>query len=75
MGIARTSGGVRDRLLLRAYNAAQDAVRRIRRMLKTPTLHVARDRFHLAWGPAIPAIETVPDGAVVEFDLLDADGR
>jgi acetamidase/formamidase len=43
-------------------------------VLTTPTVHVARDRFHLAWDPAIPAIETVPSGAVVEFDLLDASG-
>ena len=43
-------------------------------MLTTPTIHVARDRFHLAWDPAIPAIETVPSGGVVEFDLLDASG-
>jgi acetamidase/formamidase len=39
-----------------------------------PTIHVARDRFHLAWDPAIPAIETVPSGGIVEFDLLDAAG-
>ena len=39
-----------------------------------PTVHVARDRFHLAWDPAIPPIETVPSGSVVEFDLLDASG-
>jgi acetamidase/formamidase len=43
-------------------------------VLKTPSLHIARDRFHLAWDPAIPPIETVPSGAVVEFDLLDASG-
>jgi acetamidase/formamidase len=43
-------------------------------VLKTPSLHVARDRFHLAWDPAIPPIETVPSGAVIEFDLLDASG-
>jgi len=39
-----------------------------------PTIHISRDRFHLAWDPAIPPIETVPSGAVVEFDLLDAAG-
>lgn len=39
-----------------------------------PTIHVNRDRFHLAWDPAIPPIETVPSGSVVEFDLLDAAG-
>jgi acetamidase/formamidase len=36
--------------------------------------HITRDRFHLAWDPAIPPIETVPSGSVVEFDLLDASG-
>jgi acetamidase/formamidase len=43
-------------------------------MQTSPALHVARDRFHLAWDPAIPAIETVDSGAVVEFDMLDASG-
>ena len=43
-------------------------------MLTTPTIHITRDRFHLAWDPAIPPIETVASGAVVEFDLLDASG-
>jgi acetamidase/formamidase len=43
-------------------------------VLTTPTVHVGRDRFHLAWDPAIPPIETVPSGGVVEFDLLDASG-
>jgi acetamidase/formamidase len=37
-------------------------------------LHISRDRFHLAWDPAIPPIETVQSGAEVEFDLLDASG-
>ncbi|MDQ6794229.1 MAG: acetamidase/formamidase family protein [Chloroflexota bacterium] len=41
-------------------------------MLTTPTIHIARDRYHLAWDPAIPPIETVASGAVIEFDLLDA---
>jgi len=41
-------------------------------MSATPAIHVGRDRFHLAWDPAIPAIETVGDGDEVEFDLLDA---
>lgn len=36
------------------------------------TFHVSRDRFHLAWDPAIEPIATVPSGSVVEFDLLDA---
>jgi acetamidase/formamidase len=37
-------------------------------------IHISRDRFHLAWDPAIPAIETVPSGGEVDFDLLDASG-
>jgi acetamidase/formamidase len=37
-------------------------------------IHIARDRFHLAWDPAIRPIETVQSGAEVEFDLLDASG-
>ncbi len=37
-------------------------------------IRIARDRFHLAWDPAIEAIETVENGTVVEFDLLDASG-
>jgi len=36
--------------------------------------HVTRDRFHLAWDPAIPPIATVPSGSVVTFDCLDASG-
>jgi acetamidase/formamidase len=43
-------------------------------MATTPKVHVARDRFHLAWDPAIPAIETVESGSVIEFDMLDASG-
>ena len=43
-------------------------------MATTPAVHITRDRFHLAWDPAIPAIETVDSGALVEFDLLDASG-
>src|SRR5215210_2733130 len=38
------------------------------------TVHISRDRFHLAWDPAIPPIETVGSGDEVEFDLLDASG-
>jgi acetamidase/formamidase len=41
---------------------------------ENPSLHISRDRFHLAWDPAITPIETVPSGSVVEFDLLDASG-
>ena len=37
-------------------------------------IHISRDRFHLAWDPAIPAIETVQSGGEVEFDLLDSSG-
>ena len=40
----------------------------------TPAFHVTRDRFHLAWDPAIPAIATVGSGSVVTFDCLDASG-
>ena len=43
-------------------------------MSTIPTIHIARDRFHLAWDPAIPVIETVGSGSIVEFDLLDAGG-
>ena len=43
-------------------------------MATTPAVHISRDRFHLAWDPAIPPIETVESGAIVEFDLLDAAG-
>ena len=43
-------------------------------MATTPAVHIARDRYHLAWDPAIPPIETVESGAIVEFDLLDAAG-
>jgi len=43
-------------------------------MATTPAVHITRDRFHLAWDPAIPAIETVDSGALVEFDVLDASG-
>jgi len=41
-------------------------------VLTAPSIHVTRDRYHLAWDPAIEPIETVDSGAVVEFDLLDA---
>ncbi len=36
--------------------------------------HVSRDRSHLAWDPAIPAIASVESGSVVTFDCLDASG-
>jgi acetamidase/formamidase len=41
-------------------------------MLATPSIHVARERYHLAWDPAIEPIATAESGAVVEFDMLDA---
>jgi acetamidase/formamidase len=43
-------------------------------MAISPAVRITRERFHLAWDPAIPAIETVGSGDVVEFDLLDASG-
>jgi acetamidase/formamidase len=43
-------------------------------MASSSAVHVSRDQFHLAWDPAIPPIETVPSGAEVEFDCLDASG-
>ncbi|MGH2393753.1 MAG: acetamidase/formamidase family protein, partial [Candidatus Limnocylindria bacterium] len=36
------------------------------------TVHVAREQYHLAWDRAIEPIATVPSGAVVEVDALDA---
>ena len=41
-------------------------------MVTTPTIHVTRDRYHLAWDPAIEPIATIDSGGTVEFDLLDA---
>jgi acetamidase/formamidase len=38
----------------------------------TPSLHVARDQFHLAWDRSIEPIATVASGTVVELDMLDA---
>ena len=43
-------------------------------MATAPAIHITRDRFHLAWDPAIPAIETVGSGDLVELDMLDASG-
>ena len=43
-------------------------------MARTPSIHIARERFHLAWDPSIPPIETIPSGSIVTFDLLDASG-
>jgi acetamidase/formamidase len=36
--------------------------------------HVTRDRFHLAWDPAIPPVAMVAQGSTVTFDCLDASG-
>jgi len=36
------------------------------------TIHVARDRFHLAWDNAILPLATIASGDTVTFDLLDA---
>ncbi|HEY7735848.1 MAG TPA: acetamidase/formamidase family protein [Candidatus Limnocylindrales bacterium] len=41
-------------------------------MVSSPTIHIARDRSHLAWDPAIPPIETVESGSLIELDMLDA---
>ena len=43
-------------------------------MATAPAIHIGRDRFHLKWDPAIPPIETIESGGLVEFDLLDASG-
>ena len=43
-------------------------------MVTVPSIHVARDQFHLAWDPAIAPIASIPSGGVVEFDTLDASG-
>ena len=38
----------------------------------TPTVHIGRDQFHLAWDRAIAPVATVDGGTVVEFEMLDA---
>ena len=43
-------------------------------MATTPAVHITRERFHLAWDPAIPAIETGARGDVVVFPLPAAAG-
>src|SRR6187402_2882906 len=40
--------------------------------VSSPAVHITRDQNHLAWDPAIPPVASVPSGAVVEFDCLDA---
>lgn len=37
-----------------------------------PTVHINRERFHLAWDHTIPPVARVRSGDVVSFDLLDA---
>ena len=41
-------------------------------MVTTPTIHISRDRYHLAWDPAIEPVASVGSGDIVEFDCLDA---
>ncbi len=41
-------------------------------MSSTPSLHVAREQFHLAWDRSIEPIATVPSGSTVDIDALDA---
>jgi acetamidase/formamidase len=36
------------------------------------SVHVTRDKNHLAWDPSIPPVASVGSGDVVEFDCLDA---
>jgi acetamidase/formamidase len=38
----------------------------------TPTVHVARDQFHLSWDRSLSPVATVASGSVVEIDALDA---
>ena len=40
----------------------------------TPTIHVAREQYHLAWDNSIAPIARIASGDVVAFDLLDAAG-
>ncbi|HZC04497.1 MAG TPA: acetamidase/formamidase family protein [Ktedonobacterales bacterium] len=39
-----------------------------------PTVHVAREQYHLAWDNSIAPIARVASGAAIAFDLLDAAG-
>lgn len=39
-----------------------------------PTVHVAREQFHLAWDNSLTPIARIASGEVVAFDLLDAAG-
>jgi acetamidase/formamidase len=38
----------------------------------TPTIHVRRDQYHLAWDNSIPPIATVASGDLITIDALDA---
>jgi acetamidase/formamidase len=40
----------------------------------TPTIHIAREQYHLAWDNSIAPIARIASGGIVEFDLLDAAG-
>ncbi|GAC1643048.1 MAG: acetamidase/formamidase family protein [Chloroflexota bacterium] len=40
----------------------------------TPTIHVRRHQFNLAWDNSIPPVATVKSGEVVSLDTLDASG-
>jgi acetamidase/formamidase len=52
----------------------QSGLEEVRPVAISPSIHIPRDRFHLAWDPAIPPVETVPSGAIITFDCLDASG-
>ena len=41
---------------------------------QSASVHIRRDQFHLAWDRSIAPVATVPSGAVVEIDALDASG-
>lgn len=40
--------------------------------IRTPTIHLRRDQYHLAWDNSIPPIATVASGEIVTVDSLDA---
>src|SRR5262249_50652132 len=72
---ARGWGGVLVHPLYKAPGPAPEGPTREGPPVPTPpAIHIPRDRSHRAWDPAIPPIETVASGDVVEFDLLDAAG-
>jgi acetamidase/formamidase len=41
-------------------------------MATAPTIHVAKDQWHLAWDRSIPPIARVDSGSIVEFDAFEA---